>query len=490
MSRLLFALCILIASTQAQSLSGTWWGALEGPDFWGGLELTIEDSGGANVARARIQIDGRLHAEPLTNVATRSNEIAFRTIWEGRQVNATGRLEGDRLRGTLSIANQESTRLLSSQWNLVRLSSTPQGPGLPVPRGPYATGRSTFDWIDESGYEARTPGGPGKREVLVHIWYPTSVAGGRMPYLPDAERMMADLPSGAAETIRTLEIAAQANAPILRINGHLPVVIFSPGHGVKTLFYSALQQELASHGFVVAAIEHPSDAPVVVFPDGRATHASPPQPSDLIAQRRAADYRAKDILFVKRRLAALNQAADEGFGNSLDLSKVSVVGHSLGGMAAFRACQLDPGCSACISIDGAYRARPYPADVEASRLSTPFLWLRRPLFIFTDAQLKQVGLTRTEFDNEVALGQRVMADDTGGSFDIRLPQVGIDHMDFSDVRVLERDLPPAIRSARRLTLEMTRAWVRDFLQAASRGESRRLLTQATSAYREARVSAY
>ncbi len=234
----------------------------------------------------------------------------------------------------------------------------------------------------------------------------------------------------------------------------------------------------------------------MVFLDGRAVRPlpksalAPRQVSDLVAQQEAADCRARDILFVKRQLAGLNQAANGPFGNSLDLSKVSVAGHSLGGMAAFRACQLDPGFSCCINIDGSYRARPCPAAVEASKLNPPLLWLRRPLFLFTDAQLKQVGLTRAEFDEEIAMGQRVMAGVGGGSFDVRLPHAGIDHMDFSDVRVLERDLAPPVRAARRLTLEMTRAWVRDFLQAALRGESRRLLTQTSSAYREALVWAY
>ena len=343
MSRLVIALLVLFGCAQAQTLSGTWSGALEGPDIWGGLELTIDQSGGANVARARIQVEGRLHAEPLTDVAIRSNEIGFRTIWEGRRVSARGLLQGDRLRGTLSLAGQESTKLFSSQWNLVRLSSTPLGPALPAPSGPYATGRSTFDWVDESRDETSTPGRSGKRELLVHLWYPTPRVGGKAPYLPDAERMMADLPSGAAETIRTLEIAAQPGAPILRLNGRRPVVIFSPGQGVKTLLYSALQQDLASHGFVVAAIEHPYDAPVVVFPDGRTVRPLPKsalaprqvQVSDLVAQQEAADYRARDMLFVKRQLAGLNQAADGPFGNSLNLSEVSVVGHSLGGMAAF-----------------------------------------------------------------------------------------------------------------------------------------------------------
>jgi Platelet-activating factor acetylhydrolase, isoform II len=274
------------------------------------------------------------------------------------------------------------------------------------------------------------------------------------------------------------------------------VVVFSPGKGVNTLLYSSLQQELASHGWVVAAIEHLYDAPIVVFPDGRTAlplpkEARPPQPaSDIDAQHQAADYRARDILFVKQALTRLDVDSDSLFRGSLDLSRLSVAGHSLGGMAAFRACQLDSTILSCINIDGGYRARPYPATVDASKIQPLFLWLRRPLYVFSDAQLKQVGLSRSEFDEEVAMGGRVMAGVAGGSFDVRLPHAGIDHMDFSDIPLLQKDISVKSRSTRFLTIDMMRSWVRDFLAASAAGQSRRLLTQSSAAYREARISAY
>ena len=48
-----------------------------------------------------------------------------------------------------------------------------------------------------------------------------------------------------------------------------PVLIFSPGGGMIREAYTAQLEDLASHGYVVAAISHPYDASVTIFPGGR-----------------------------------------------------------------------------------------------------------------------------------------------------------------------------------------------------------------------------
>ncbi len=64
------------------------------------------------------------------------------------------------------------------------------------------------------------------------------------------------------------------------------------------------------------------------------------------------------------------------------------------------------------------------------------------------------------------MGSLVMRAVEKGGFDVRLPQAGIQHMDFSDVPLLRKDTSPKARAIGFLTLEMTRAWVRDFIQAS------------------------
>lgn len=488
-----FLFLATLGGIQAQTVSGTWVGAFDGPGIAGGLELTLHREGSEWSAQARVRIDGRLHSEPVDKVSIGEGTIEFRTIWEGRELRVTGAVNGNRLRGSVAMAAGTPDRLVRGRLDLIRLA-TSTSDILPPPTGPFPTGRSTFRWIDETRDEASTMDPSDKRELLIHLWYPTEHRG-RSPYLLSAGRVLPFLPKGTADVSANLELPVSADALIFR-GRRYSVAVFSPGKGVNAVHYSSLYQDLASRGFVVAAIDHPYDAPVVVFPGGRSLlplpkQARPPQEgSDLDLQHQAADFRARDILSVRDALAQMNADPHSPFVGRFDLSKLFAVGHSLGGMAAFRACQLEPSIVACVNIDGGYRARPYPATVQASGIEPAFLWLRRPLYEFTDTQLKQVGLTRSEFEEEIAMGSRVMRAVVKGGFDVRLPHAGIDHMDFSDVPLLQKDISPSSRAARSLTVEMMRSWVRDFLEASVDGRPSRVLTETSAAYREARITAY
>jgi platelet-activating factor acetylhydrolase len=46
------------------------------------------------------------------------------------------------------------------------------------------------------------------------------------------------------------------NAEVRREGRKLPVIVFSHGLGASRFFYSTICMELASNGFVVAAVEH------------------------------------------------------------------------------------------------------------------------------------------------------------------------------------------------------------------------------------------
>jgi predicted dienelactone hydrolase len=69
--------------------------------------------------------------------------------------------------------------------------------------------------------------------------------------------------SGAV-TSHTLESAAFAKRP-----RKFPVVIFSHGVGGSSFESTGLFEDLVSHGYVVAAVEHTYLAAAVAFPSGR-----------------------------------------------------------------------------------------------------------------------------------------------------------------------------------------------------------------------------
>src|SRR5207247_10658468 len=73
--------------------------------------------------------------------------------------------------------------------------------------------------------------------------------------------------AGAAGRLRAPSVG---NAPFAGRLGRCPVLICSHGFGVLSRTYTSQLEDLASHGYVVAAIAHTYETMATVFPDGRA----------------------------------------------------------------------------------------------------------------------------------------------------------------------------------------------------------------------------
>lgn len=138
-----------------------------------------------------------------------------------------------------------------------------------------------------------------------------------------------------------------------------PVVLFSHGLGVSAALNTALHEELASRGYVVAGIDHTFDG-VVEFPDGRVEVQKPGlRVDDLLREVRTADPR-----FVLDQLTALaaghnpdagRRPLPRGLARMLDMTRVGAYGHSLGGPAVIGAMNQDPRIGAGAALDGTLR---------------------------------------------------------------------------------------------------------------------------------------
>ena len=260
---------------------------------------------------------------------------------------------------------------------------------LPTPTGSFAVGRTIQDWTDSVALDTLAPIRGTKRELLVWIWYPT--APGQSvemdEYLPSRLRPKAD--SSQPGNIWTLLTRDASN-----VHGHsardadvspqqpsYPVVIMRAGASAPVLNYSTLAEDLASHGYVVVGFDAPYRTSRVVFPDGRImgrTQQNNPEacvvPDRLQLERcitRVITAWTDDVDFVLDRLAPLNASDASGkFTGRLDMSRVGVFGHSLGGAVAAQFCHDDARCKAGIDIDGA----PHGSVVQAG-LQQPFMFL-------------------------------------------------------------------------------------------------------------------
>jgi len=247
------------------------------------------------------------------------------------------------------------------------------------PSGPAAVGTLVVELVDASRAEEATPDPDDRRFVVAQVWYPAAPgAGGRAWYLgrdqEEAETVAAALARVFAVPSFLLDEAARARTAVspeanpLASVERFPVVLFSPGlTGVRGQ-NTGWAMDLASHGYVVVAVDHPYDAAAVVRRDGTVARTRVIATGDDVEDNRMADrlasLRAADLRFVLDELHQLTGLGDHGEQRSagsdglmrlqgrLDLQRVAVAGHSIGGAAALLAAGEDSRIKAVVDLDG------------------------------------------------------------------------------------------------------------------------------------------
>ena len=148
-------------------------------------------------------------------------------------------------------------------------------PGLPRRPVPYPAGITSL-WLRDTARPDPWVAGVSARELMVSLWYPAVPSDGRRAqYMTPAEselqltsRGITGVPPDALSTVRT---NAAVDATPAGRQGSLPLVVLSPGFTSPRSTLTALAEDLASHGYVVAGIDHTYESFATAFPDGRVT---------------------------------------------------------------------------------------------------------------------------------------------------------------------------------------------------------------------------
>ena len=333
-------------------------------------------------------------------------------------------------------------------------------------------GRVSYAISDQSRPEPLTQKAGALREVMVEVWYPAEVRVSEhentVPYLPGFEAAKSkmsqddikDLFSPATYTGSLPETHTVENAPIARGNNKFPLLVFSHGWGNPTFLYTAELEDIASHGYIVAAVDHPYDTAFTQFPDGRIVlfaqkefDAATKQPNGYINYaRQRVEVMAEDNRFALTEL--LRYATTKGlhapFFQRIDETRIAAFGHSIGGLASARTCQIDHRVKACMDQDSADdRGSPFIASDLQETEQQPFL-----LFVAfsadvtsprkthpDDAALTRMKISRKEYDamlqkqRENQLKQ--LGSTPGGAYRVTLYDLpGFVHRSFSDLTLL------------------------------------------------------
>jgi platelet-activating factor acetylhydrolase isoform II len=383
-------------------------------------------------------------------------------------------------------------------------------PTLPVPLGPHGVGRVAFDWVDQGRVDEMAENPAAHPELVVYIWYPTKATSKQVRgvLFPGAAKI--DAAPGVPASIKdqvfggnwslvvsgAITSHAQEDAPLVKHPKTFPVIIFSPGANMTCFQYSSAIEDLVSHGYVVAAIEHTSEVFAVALPNGdvraysakRIPKSFLPPTNATLAQtnaklqewyRHSVDVRAADQSFVLDKLTQLNGTSDNPtrFSGRLDLAHVAAVGHSRGGWASTLTCRRDGRVKACVNEDGTSNGEglQFPGT---SAPKQPILYVEVPPILPADwPVLKELHLTADEWVrrwHETAY-KEFRTFPAGGYFvELNLP--GLVHYSFTDEVVLRaakdgaKEKEDSALRGLHLTENVARAFLDEYLKNEKQAE--------------------
>ena len=318
---------------------------------------------------------------------------------------------------------------------------------------------------------------------MVSVWYPAvSSDGPRARYMTPAEselqltsRGITGIPPDALSTVATSAVSGARPAGQQR---SLPLVVLSPGFTNARSALTALAGDLASHGYVVAGIDHAYESFGTAFPDGRITTclAREARRPGSGFQEKVAAGRAADVSFVLGELTGAHPAWP-GAG-LIDPSRIGMAGHSAGGAAAIAAMLADSRIRAGVDMDGST-----VAPIPGQGLARPFLFLGKEssyapgsgIIASPDGKHVKGSVITWERDWKLLTGWKRW-----------LVVAGAVHASFTDLALLADqiglDTGASLSSAR--SLDITRTYVRAFFDQHLRGRPQALLDEPSPSYPE------
>ena len=283
---------------------------------------------------------------------------------------------------------------------------------LPTPTGPYPIGTRTEHWLDPAT----------QRELTVTLWYPA---------VPTNEPKARYIAFAEAKPLFVYEhwIRTNAFADAPALQQAFPVLLFGHMWGGRRTQDTFLAEDLASHGYIVAAPDHPGNSARSQRADGSVRRGESigalshleQSGFQAIRQTWAAELQVwtADNQFVLAHLATLPWL-------HADLARIGAFGHSFGGAASIAllgAPGSGPPVQAASNLDG------WTFNAIDHRTAQPILLV----YATHDAATAGIEPVNNAVDAQLERSDRAALDRSlaqyGGT---RLYVAGTQHADFTD----------------------------------------------------------
>jgi len=196
--------------------------------------------------------------------------------------------------------------------------------------------------------------------LMVQVWYPADVNSNPL-FSRDFEPYQRFKEVTAIASYRAvLKTHSHSNAAVH--SGKFPVLLYNPGWQGERTEGTYQTEDLASHGFIVIAIDHTFYGGKVKFPDGRVAdsrnapvlgsfeHSTAIEQATLGAK--FVHIEAEDDTFVLNQFEAMNQQPSSDWYRRLDMNRVGAMGFSIGGAVAEQTAIQDARVKAALDLDG------------------------------------------------------------------------------------------------------------------------------------------
>ncbi len=354
----------------------------------------------------------------------------------------------------------------------------------PLVTGPFAVGVTRPDvesqWSEQE-HVAASPIRP-----CVRVWYPAD---------PDA------LPAGRAshwwhELRRVADSRRDLAAPDLPFaagSARCPLVIYFPGWPGTRIDNYGLINELASQGFIVAGVIYPARGPNLSPAAFQRQLRELEQPMDYSSEAAYRRTQAEGTARVRARAADAIKLLDavaqvQPLARWIDMTRIGIVGFSLGGAVAAEASTLDPRFGAVVNIDGRHWDRALERGV-----SQPYLFIGEELPMPTEADLQATDPNRRYNAIEDHRDYSQLALNLRRHGGMQVVVSGARHAHFTDGgghSGVSRLMQAGERSAARRVLEILHAYVPAFFRLILKSEPSPLLLQGARPFAHAHLQVW